>query len=52
VAQVNKSTKGKGQEHEKTSNLRGTLASVLILGGILLVCWLTVFIIYMVRNGG
>lgn len=52
MAQVNKPMKGKEEAHGKDGQLKGTLLSVLILGGILLVCWLTVFIIYLVRIGG
>ena len=40
------------QHNEQPSGLRGTLVSVLVLGGVIAISWVTVFIIYVVRNGG
>lgn len=42
----------KGSDRDKGDNLKGTLASVLILGGFLVVSWLVVFLIFLARNGG
>lgn len=50
MAQVQKSVTP--EIHGKEEELKGTFVSVLILGGILAVCWATVFIIFLVRNGG
>ena len=40
------------KREETEGELKGAFASVLILGGILVVSWLVVFILFMVRNGG
>ncbi|MEX2414643.1 MAG: cytochrome c oxidase subunit 2A [Paenibacillaceae bacterium] len=38
-------------EHQD-SRLKGTFISVMILGGFILGCWIFVFILFVVRNGG
>ncbi|MDI3328136.1 MAG: cytochrome c oxidase subunit 2A [Alicyclobacillaceae bacterium] len=39
------------QRHEEhTESLRGTLASVMILGTFIVVCWLGVFILFLTRQ--
>jgi hypothetical protein len=35
---------------EKEENLKGTFASVMLLGGFLAVSWLLVFILFLTRN--
>ncbi len=43
----------KQKDHDNQDNkLRGTFASVMILGGFIAGCWLFVFILFMIRNGG
>lgn len=50
---ASKSAKGEKtaakDKHEETS-LKGTFASVMILGGILALTWLAVFILFISRN--
>lgn len=43
---VKEQTKEAGGEH----SLRGTFASVMMLGGILIVTWVGVFLLYLARN--
>ncbi|WP_306438795.1 cytochrome c oxidase subunit 2A [Longirhabdus pacifica] len=40
----------KKTKHEEV-NLKGTFASVMLLGGFLIITWLAVFILFLVRNG-
>lgn len=35
--------------NESEPNLKGTFASVLILGGLIVICWVSVFAIFMTR---
>lgn len=37
------------QQHEEEEELPGTLASVMVLGGFLIVSWVGVLILYLVR---
>jgi hypothetical protein len=52
MVELNKETKQLDNEEHSESQLKGTFASVLILGGFILGCWLFVFILFMIRNGG
>lgn len=46
------STQGKPlrDPHPQEESLKGTFASVMLLGGFLLVTWLLVFFLYLARN--
>ncbi len=37
------------ENNETEPNLKGTFASVLILGGLIVICWVSVFAIFMTR---
>lgn len=37
------------EQHQEEEDLRGTLASVLFLGGFLIVSWVGVLILYLIR---
>jgi cell division septal protein FtsQ len=52
MEQLNQVKKQEVNEEHSESQLKGTFASVLILGGFILGCWLFVFILFMIRNGG
>lgn len=40
----------KQAQHRDEPELKGTFASVMMLGGFLIVSWLLVFAIYLIRN--
>lgn len=51
LEKLKKVMKEQVNDHQDTK-LKGTFASVMIVGGFIAGCWLFVFILFMIRNGG
>ncbi|WP_245954287.1 cytochrome c oxidase subunit 2A [Paenibacillus flagellatus] len=50
IDEAGKPAKAREQRRDAEPSLKGTFASVMLLGGFLLVTWLAVFALYLIRN--
>jgi hypothetical protein len=52
MAEMDKVARGQDKNEQPDTQLKGAFASVMIVGAFILGCWLLVFILFMIRNGG